>query len=178
MASKDNQLVVGKKGLRWWYEGKQGKHKQVNTWNDQEKEIVDLSMSAAKDGDLDTLKTIASQGSVLPLKFDSTHSFPVCGNLNFVTSMVELLCNSWVCLRMSRKFSCMLQPLGSWDGAIRCLQGDETPSFPPPCSAKSSVQLLLQMKADPLARLFRGGGKGRTPMVTSVSNDLLQWHRL
>lgn len=73
MACKDNQLVAGKKGLRWWYEGKQGKHKQVNTWNDQEKEIVDSSMSAAKDGDLETLKAIASQGSVPPLKFDSTH---------------------------------------------------------------------------------------------------------
>eukprot|EP00960_Hanusia_phi_P059826 764299-Hanusia_phi.AAC.3 len=77
-------------------------------------------MSAAKDGDLETLRDIASQGfGILFVFYVLTPKQSVCGNLAFVTSMVELLC---------------------------------------------ACKLLLEMKADPLARLFRGGGKGRTPM--------------
>mmetsp|Transcript_26340 Transcript_26340/g.86531 ORF Transcript_26340/g.86531 Transcript_26340/m.86531 type:complete len:336 (+) Transcript_26340:279-1286(+) len=124
MACKDNQLVVGKNGLRWWYEGKQGKHKQVNTGNDQEKEIVDLSMSAAKDGDLETLKAIASQGLWKPELCDKYGGTP----LHWAAGMGRL----------------------------------------------DACKLLLQMKADPLARLFRGGGKGRTPMHYAARNGHLE----
>lgn len=120
--------VVGKKGKRWWYHSNQGVDKRASIAALQRaeqaaREETETAMTAAQDGDLETLTHLLEQG---------------------------------------------------WLADSRDKYGGTALHWAAGKGRVSVVEALLRSKADPQARLSKGGGRGRTPLHYAARNGHLQ----